>query len=66
MEPALARPTLLKFVETTCETVHGNPGERRHPPANALVVIEPVDQLRRRTIRSGSSNAISSTTTGPD
>ncbi len=35
----------MQMARTTCETVHGNPGERRLLPANTLVVIEPASNL---------------------
>ena len=35
----------MQMARTTCETVHGNPGERRVLPANTLVGIEPASNL---------------------
>jgi hypothetical protein len=35
----------MQMARTTCETVHGNSGERRILPANTLVVIVPATNL---------------------
>ncbi len=35
----------MRMARSTCETVHGNPGERRILPANTLVAIEPASNL---------------------
>ncbi len=37
----------VQMARTTCETVHGNPGERRSLPAGTLVAIEPASNLPR-------------------
>jgi len=35
----------MQMACTTCETIHGNPGERRILPANTLIAIEPASNL---------------------
>ena len=35
----------MQMARTTCDTIHGNPGERRVLPANTLVVIVPATNL---------------------
>ena len=35
----------MQMARTTCETIHGNPGERRILPANTLVAVVPATNL---------------------
>jgi hypothetical protein len=35
----------MQMARTTCETIHGNPGERRILPADTLVAIVPANNL---------------------
>ncbi len=35
----------MQMARTTCETIHGNPGERRVLPADTLIAIEPASNL---------------------
>jgi len=35
----------MQMARTTCETIHGNPGERRILPVNTLIAIEPASNL---------------------
>jgi hypothetical protein len=35
----------MQMARTTCETIHGNPGERRILPGNTLVVVESASNL---------------------
>src|SRR6266404_3195063 len=48
LQPAAGRlhqRNLMQMARTTCETIHGNPGERRILPANTLIAIEPASNL---------------------